>query len=636
MKNNKGFTLIELLAVIVVLAIIAMISTPLIMNAVTTAKDGAIKSSALGYVKGIENNTAERIFNDDATIVSGTYNLAFFEPTVKGTLPTTGVITIDDNGTITSASLCISNIKVDYNEGVAVLDKVGTCSDIIAPIVIPEPNPDVCFNFNSETGTINGYNLDSEMDNDPTYVGCTSDVSIPSSIGGVDVTIIGEAAMGYLGLTSVYIPDSVTTIGYYAFEANFFTTINIPTSVTSLAVECFNNNLLPPEQAFIYARNEDGSIDNTTLISYGGELRTDVTVPSNVEVVAEYALSYNDLISVIFPTSVTTIGDNALLYNLLTKITMDSGTTSLGSTIVSNWVRFEPTYASFGAGTYLGTQEGTWCLDDGTGACEIITTPEECFIFDPDTGIISSYDRSYNFTTCATDVTIPSTIGGVPVTELGANSISNLGITSVVIPNSIVKIGTAALSGNLLTSIIIPTSVTLIDAGAFNDNELPSGQGFIYQRNGDGSIDNTILASYAGLDRVNVVIPSNVTTIGIMAFYHISLTGVTIPTSVTNIGNYAFSWNLLTDILIPNSVTTIGSGAFSMNQLASVTIPNSVTSLMFQALNANVLTSITMNRTGTVLGNNVLNASNNNFKTTYTAGGAGTYVGTQAGTWTKQ
>lgn len=39
--DKKGFTLIELLAVIVILAVIALIATPIIMNAITKAQDGA-------------------------------------------------------------------------------------------------------------------------------------------------------------------------------------------------------------------------------------------------------------------------------------------------------------------------------------------------------------------------------------------------------------------------------------------------------------------------------------------------------------------------------------------------------------------------------------------------------------------
>ena len=57
MRNKKkGFTLIELLAVIVVLAIIALIATPIILGIIDKAKIGAAKSSVLGYADAVEKS----------------------------------------------------------------------------------------------------------------------------------------------------------------------------------------------------------------------------------------------------------------------------------------------------------------------------------------------------------------------------------------------------------------------------------------------------------------------------------------------------------------------------------------------------------------------------------------------------
>ena len=54
MRRNKGFTLIELLAVIVVLAVIALIATPIVLSLVNKAKEGAAEASAYAYVKEVE------------------------------------------------------------------------------------------------------------------------------------------------------------------------------------------------------------------------------------------------------------------------------------------------------------------------------------------------------------------------------------------------------------------------------------------------------------------------------------------------------------------------------------------------------------------------------------------------------
>ena len=63
-SNSKGFTLIELLAVIVILAVIALIATPLIMGVIDDARKGSAKNGAYGYVKAMENTIATEMIKD--------------------------------------------------------------------------------------------------------------------------------------------------------------------------------------------------------------------------------------------------------------------------------------------------------------------------------------------------------------------------------------------------------------------------------------------------------------------------------------------------------------------------------------------------------------------------------------------
>ena len=49
--KRKGFTLIELLGVIVVLAVIAIITTPVILGVIEKSKKGALQSSGYGLVE---------------------------------------------------------------------------------------------------------------------------------------------------------------------------------------------------------------------------------------------------------------------------------------------------------------------------------------------------------------------------------------------------------------------------------------------------------------------------------------------------------------------------------------------------------------------------------------------------------
>ena len=53
-RKSKGFTLIELIAVLVIMAIIALIVTPLVLNIVRKAKDSANKRSIDAYGKSID------------------------------------------------------------------------------------------------------------------------------------------------------------------------------------------------------------------------------------------------------------------------------------------------------------------------------------------------------------------------------------------------------------------------------------------------------------------------------------------------------------------------------------------------------------------------------------------------------
>jgi len=62
-SNKKGFTLIELLAVIVILAIIALIATPIILNIVQKARKSAAEDSVYGIMKALELSYVESMLD---------------------------------------------------------------------------------------------------------------------------------------------------------------------------------------------------------------------------------------------------------------------------------------------------------------------------------------------------------------------------------------------------------------------------------------------------------------------------------------------------------------------------------------------------------------------------------------------
>ena len=109
--KRKGFTLIELLAVIVILAIIALIATPMILGVIEKARKGASEQSALGYIDAVEKQVAINQVKNENLINDGTYNVPMTGITVKGEAPTKGWLKIE-KGMVTNYSFVIGKYVV--------------------------------------------------------------------------------------------------------------------------------------------------------------------------------------------------------------------------------------------------------------------------------------------------------------------------------------------------------------------------------------------------------------------------------------------------------------------------------------------------------------------------------------------
>ena len=97
-EKNKGFTLVELLAVIVILALIALIATPIILNVINDAKKQAAKDSAYGYMDAVEKYIVSSEL-EDKSIQDGTYRVEELNKkiSVKGSTPDNGNIEIKNS-----------------------------------------------------------------------------------------------------------------------------------------------------------------------------------------------------------------------------------------------------------------------------------------------------------------------------------------------------------------------------------------------------------------------------------------------------------------------------------------------------------------------------------------------------------
>ena len=416
--------------------------------------------------------------------------------------------------------------------------------------------------------------------------GLTS-ITIPNS-----VTTIGDSAFwACQNLSSVNIPDSVTTIGDRAFEYCFtLSSVTIGNSVTSIG-----------RSAFFYCAS-----------------LTSVTIPDSVTTIGADAFdNCYGLTSVNIGSGVTTIGDSAFrnCYGL-TSVTIPDSMTSIG------------TYAFYGCSSLTAfygecASEDNRCLVvDGILKCFASVGLTEYTI--PD-NVIKIDDSVFENCNSLTSITIPDS-----VTEIGNNAFANCtSLSSVIIPDSVTSIGERAFIGcDSLTSVAIGSGVTTI---------------------GD-------LAFYECSNITSITIPDSVTSIGDRAFYNCtSLSSVTIGSGVTTIGNKAFEncYSLtafygecasednrclvvdgilkcfapagLTEYNIPDGVTTIGDYAFgNCDSLISITIPDSVTTIGNEAFAASSgLTSVTIGSGVTTIGDNTFascfNLSNVNIPDSVTA-----------------
>ena len=64
-RKNEAFTLIELLAVVIILAIVALIATPIILNVINDAKQSANLSSVQLIVNDAHNYYAQSLLDEE-------------------------------------------------------------------------------------------------------------------------------------------------------------------------------------------------------------------------------------------------------------------------------------------------------------------------------------------------------------------------------------------------------------------------------------------------------------------------------------------------------------------------------------------------------------------------------------------
>jgi hypothetical protein len=512
------------------------------------------------------------------------------------------------------------------------------------------------------------------------------DVIIPETIEGFDVLVIGTEAFYSLGITSVTIPSTVIEILDFAFWYNSITHIVIPEGVVKIAYSAFRSNHLisvtisstvieignsafrnnPIEEVII--RGDENRFNDVwsyigfdnflkptvifdegfyfdketnTILGYDSSYDLEVVIPEMIEgievlIIADYALAGLGLTSLTLPESLTTIQRYAFAFNSIEVVVIPANVTNIGNEAFAG----NPLISVVVEGNENRFNEG-WSYIGFPILLKPGVFEYEGFLFDSETQTILLYDTNYGY-----DVVIPETIEGYDVLHIGRQVFRHIGISSLVIPNSILTIGTEAFMGNQLLEVIIPEGVIEIYDRAFSDNysiqhvtisstvEEIGWNAFsglyniqsvtingdenrfneIWQSIGFPSIlkpsmiqyegflfdsDYGIILAYDESYGLDIIIPETiegfeVISIGNWAFAYKDLTSVTLPEGLLYIQSDAFEGNQISEIVIPNTVLTIGSWAFAYNQLASLVIPSGLTEISRHAFRSNNLTSITI------------------------------------------
>ena len=135
MKKN-GFTLIELLAVIVILAIIALIATPIILGIINDAREKANERSVELYASAIRNGIAAYQLREMKEVAAGTYTSETlpFDVEADGDV-VCETIDIYEDGGVYVADCTVNGVAVEYTYGTK-KEKVIKISDVCTPVTI--------------------------------------------------------------------------------------------------------------------------------------------------------------------------------------------------------------------------------------------------------------------------------------------------------------------------------------------------------------------------------------------------------------------------------------------------------------------------------------------------------------------
>ncbi len=343
------------------------------------------------------------------------------------------------------------------------------------------------------------------------------------------VTSIGNGAFVNLGISQIDIPQSVTSIGEYAFwYCRNLETVTLPDGITAIGNNAFNkcNSLIN-----ISLPNSLSSIGERAFSQC--ENLSEISLPESLGSIGSYVFEncYN-LTDITIPKKITVIEDG-VFYGCsgIRNLSLHDGITCIGNEAFLgcfNWenISIPPYVTSIGRDAFYRCDE-----------LKNVTIPKS---------MTKIESRTFRNCSSLINITLPETI-----TSIGNSAFDYCtSLKEIIIPESVISIGSSAFEDcHSLKEIVIPESVISIGSSAFEDC----------------------------YNLKKITLPKGITTINRYMFEFCSnLEEITIPEKVANINYGAFGYcSKLKNITIPESVTTIEDRAFyPCNQLTEIKILN--------------------------------------------------------------
>lgn len=352
---------------------------------------------------------------------------------------------------------------------------------------------------------------------------------VPTSLKEVIITG-GEKINCYAfyecdSLTSIVIPDSVTTIGENSFyNCSSLINMDIPNSVTLIETNAF----------------------------FGCSSLTNITIPNSVKSINSYVFRYCTSLNIVFiPSSVTAISYRAFF--------------ECGDIVVYCEAASKP--GGWNSSWYSSSGEVFWNITSFIGEIE---QNDIQYLIINGTAVVAGYVGNVK------EVVIPSTIEVqnivYNVTEIRPYAFQNCtNLISLELPDSVTVIRKAFYNCDALVKVILGNKLTKIDEYTFyNCDSLTN----ITIPHSVITIESKAFQSCNSL--TTVTFGDGLTTIKEYAFQGCSsLTSIVIPNSTTTIESFAFQGcSSLKDVIIPNNVTNIGKGVFQdCSSLYTISLP---------------------------------------------------------------